>query len=109
MNRHMYFLYEAAHSLISPSRAVADSMGLFYRNPLNPLAQTAFGRNMAAACELYERLTRRYGKPAFGLHTTEIDGETVPVTESVVWEKPFCRLIRFVRGPHPSASSSPSC
>lgn len=101
MNRHMYFLYEAAHSLISPSRAVADSLGLFYRNPLNPLAQTAFGRNMAAACELYERLTRRYGKPAFGLHSTEIEGETVPVTESVVWEKPFCRLVRFVRGPHP--------
>ena len=100
MHRNMYFLYEAAHSIISPSRAIADSIGLLYRNPLNPLAATPIGRNIAAGCELYERMTRRYGKPAFGLHETIVDGETVPVTESVVWEKPFCRLLRFVRGPH---------
>ena len=102
MNHNMYFFYEAAHSIVSPSRAFVDSVGLFYRNPLNPLAQTSFGRNMAAACELYERVTRRYGKPVFGLHATMIEGEEVPVTESVVWEKPFCRLLRFVRGPHPA-------
>jgi poly(3-hydroxybutyrate) depolymerase len=99
----MYHLYEAAHSLISPSRAFVDAVGLFYRNPMNPLAQTSVGRNISAACELYERMTRRYGKPAFGLHETVIDGEAVPVVESVVWEKPFCKLIRFVRGPHDEA------
>jgi poly(3-hydroxybutyrate) depolymerase len=97
MNRSMYFFYEAAHSIISPSRAIVDSIGLFYRNPLNPLSQTPFGRNIAAGCELYERLTRRYGKPAFGLPTTEIDGTTVSVRETVVWEKPFCKLLRFER------------
>ena len=103
MYRNMYFLYEAAHSIISPSRAIVDSIGLLYRNPLNPIAQTPIGRNIAAACELYERMTRRYGKPAFDLHETVVDGEKVPVVESVVWEKPFCRLVRFVRGPHDEA------
>ena len=104
MNRHMYYFYEAAHSIISPSRAFADTVGLFYRNPFNPMAQTPMGRNIAAACELYERMTRRYGKPAFGLPTTQIDGETVHITETVVWEKPFCKLLRFERSLHPATA-----
>ncbi|HRJ68887.1 MAG TPA: polyhydroxyalkanoate depolymerase [Beijerinckiaceae bacterium] len=104
MNRNMYYFYETAHSVISPSRAIVDAIGFFYRNPLNPLSQTPFGRNVSAACELYERLTRRYGKPAFALPTTEIDGQTVHITETVVWEKPFCKLLRFERSLHPATA-----
>ncbi len=51
------------------------------RNPLNPLSQTSFGRTMAASLEVFERATRRYGKPEFGLPTTTVDGHTVKVTE----------------------------
>jgi poly(3-hydroxybutyrate) depolymerase len=42
-------------------------------------------------------MTRRYGKPAFDLDTTMVDGRPYPINESVVWEKPFCRLIHFER------------
>jgi poly(3-hydroxybutyrate) depolymerase len=52
---------------------------------------------MAAACEMFERGTRRYAKPAFGLTGTWIDGASVPVSERVVWEKPFCRVVTFDR------------
>jgi poly(3-hydroxybutyrate) depolymerase len=90
-----YQLYELNHAALSPFRAAADATRLYFQNPLNPLAHTPFGRNMAAAAELFERTTRRYGKPEFGLASTTVHGERVPVSERVVWERPFCRLLHF--------------
>lgn len=92
-----YRLYEMNHALLQPWRAVADATRLFYRNPLNPLSMTPFGRAVAGAAELFERTTRVYGKPAFGLAETSVDGRTVPVTEKIVWKRPFCGLIHFER------------
>ena len=90
-----YQLYELNHAAMSPLRAAADATRLYFQNPLNPLTHTPFGRNMAAAAELFERSTRRYGKPEFGLASTSVHGERVPVSERVVWERPFCRLLHF--------------
>ncbi len=97
MNRHYYYFFEAAHAVMAPARAASDMMRLYYKNPINPLAHTPFGRNIAAACEMFERTTRRYGKPVFGLDTTEIEGKKVTVTEQIVWVKPFCQLLHFAR------------
>ncbi|MBU1213339.1 MAG: polyhydroxyalkanoate depolymerase, partial [Alphaproteobacteria bacterium] len=55
-------------------------------------------RHAAAACEVFERTTRRYGRPTFGIETTRVDGHEVAVREEVVWQRPFCRLVRFERG-----------
>ncbi len=95
-----YHWYEMSHAAVAPLRAVADATKLYYDNPLNPLSHSAFGKNVSAACELFERTTRRYGKPEFGLETTNINGIEVPVTEKTVWSRPFCDLIRFER-PNP--------
>jgi poly(3-hydroxybutyrate) depolymerase len=92
-----YYWYEAAHLMLSPARAASDATRLIFSNPINPLTHTAYGRTVSAACELFERTTRRYGKPAFGLDTTWVEGERVPVTERVVWERPFGRVISFDR------------
>jgi poly(3-hydroxybutyrate) depolymerase len=92
-----YQLYELNHAVVSPMRAAADMMQLMLRNPLNPFAQTEFGRNFAAGLEMFERTTRRYGKPPFGLPTTLVGGTRVAITEQVVWSKPFCNLIHFER------------
>ena len=92
-----YQMYEAAHFAMAPARAWSDATQLWFRNPFNPLSFTELGRNVAASAELFERLTRRYGKPRFGLTSTTIDGQAVPITEEIVWERPFCRVIRFVR------------
>ncbi|MBH0237760.1 polyhydroxyalkanoate depolymerase [Methylobrevis albus] len=92
-----YQLYELNHAAVGPVRAAADLTRLYFQNPFNPLAHTDYGRKIAAACELFERGTRRYDKPAFNLPTTLVGGERVAVTETVVWERPFCRLIHFER------------
>ena len=90
-----YQFYELNHAAVTPFRAAADAARLYFQSPLNPLAHTPFGRNMAAAAELFERSTRRYGKPEFGITSTTVDGQSVPIGERVVWQRPFCNLLHF--------------
>jgi poly(3-hydroxybutyrate) depolymerase len=97
MNHFQYALYEMAHAALVPYRAVSDATRLALKNPLNPWAHTPFGRNLAAGAELFERITRRYGKPIFGLDFTVVEGREVEVVERVVWERPFCKLVHFER------------
>lgn len=102
-----YQLYELNHAAMAPYRAATEALRFFYSNPLNPLAETTFGRTMAAGLEVFERATRRYGKPEFGLPTTIVNGETVKVTEKIVWSKPFCDLLHFHRDLPKSAELGP--
>ncbi|MDG4890404.1 polyhydroxyalkanoate depolymerase [Mesorhizobium sp. WSM4887] len=92
-----YQLYELNHAALQPARLYADAVRFFYSNPLNPVSHTALGRSVAAAAELFERTTRRYGKPEFGLTKAVVDWKSVDVTERTVWSKPFCNLVRFER------------
>ncbi|MDJ1158815.1 polyhydroxyalkanoate depolymerase [Chelatococcus sp. SYSU_G07232] len=92
-----YYWYEAAHAAVGPARMLSDATRLLFNNPANPLTYTTYGRTISAACELFERSTRRYSKPEFGLSTTLVGGERVAVRERVVWERPFCSLLHFER------------
>ncbi|RDJ26977.1 polyhydroxyalkanoate depolymerase [Bosea caraganae] len=92
-----YHAYEAVHMMVSPARGMSDALQLAFKNPANPLTYTPVGRTIAASCELFERMTRRYGKPVFGLDETTINGVKVAVEERVVWERPFCKLTYFDR------------
>ncbi|ESY87830.1 polyhydroxyalkanoate depolymerase [Mesorhizobium australicum] len=92
-----YQLYEMNHAALQPARLYADAVRLFYSNPLNPVSHMPWGRSIAAGAELFERTTRRYGKPQFGLAKTVVDWTSVAVTEKTVWSKPFCNLVRFER------------
>ncbi|MBI1204885.1 MAG: polyhydroxyalkanoate depolymerase [Rhodopseudomonas sp.] len=93
----MYWLYEMGHAALDPSRALADATRLFFKNPVNPLSHTTYGKSVAAAMELFERTTRRYGRPEWGIDSTLVGGERVPVRINTVWERPFCRLLHFER------------
>ena len=93
----LYHLYELTHAALGPARAVSDYTRMAFRNPLNPLTHTTYGRSVAAAAEIFERVTRRYDKPEFGITEISMEGQTVPVREEVVWAHPFCRLLRFRR------------
>ena len=92
-----YFLHEASLALIGPARAATEVARIFFENPANPASWTPFGRSVSAACDVFERSTRRYEKPEFGLTSTQIGGEKVAVSEEIVWQRPFGRLIHFAR------------
>lgn len=93
----MYWLYEMGQAALDPSRALADATRLFFKNPANPFAHTTYGKSVAAAAELFERSTRRYGRPEWRIDSTTVGGERVPVHINTVWERPFCRLLHFER------------
>ncbi len=92
-----YQFYELNHAAIAPWRSYADAMRLALSNPINPFAHTPQGRAMAAGFEVFERTTRRYAKPSFGLKETKLNTGPVSVHEKIVWSRPFCQLIHFER------------
>src|ERR1700712_5417428 len=92
-----YQFYEWQHAALSPWRAAATATKAYFQNPLNPFAATPFGKGFAAGLDVFERSTRRYGKPSFGISETTIGGLKVPVSETIVFEQPFCRVIHFTR------------
>ncbi len=100
-----YHLFDYSRQAMRPARAAADSYRLFFKNPFNPFTHTTAGRSAAAACEVFERMTRRYDKPHFDVPTTEIDGATVGVVEEVVWQRPFCNLVHFKRDIDPATAA----
>ena len=80
MDRISYQIYEMLHLAFAPARALTDATLQFLKSPLHPFANTTLARNFSASAELFERMTRRYGKPVFGLHATSIGGEEVPIS-----------------------------
>lgn len=102
----MYWMYEMAQASLNPARAMSDATRMLFQNPLNPLSQTEFGKSVAASCELFERTTRRYGKPEWGFKDTEVNGVRTPIEIRSIWEKPFCRLLYFDRK-HPRPLRAP--
>lgn len=55
------------------------------------------GRLLKAYTDVFERNTRIYKKPEFGIHNVIRDEKTLSVHESVFIRKSFCNLVRFDR------------
>ncbi|MGE0212637.1 MAG: polyhydroxyalkanoate depolymerase [Parvibaculaceae bacterium] len=91
----LYQLYEFNHAAVAPLRAAANYGRFFWKTPANPFSRTQLGRSIAASLDLFERLTRRYGKPVFGIEETVVGGRTVPVVLEEVLTHPFCTLLHF--------------
>jgi len=92
-------MYEMNRLAMTPWRAAANATRRMIRAPWNPMGDTVAGRTMAAAADLFESVTRRYGKPEWMLDDVVINGHTVRVSEEVVWSGPWCDLLHFRRDP----------
>jgi len=92
-----YQAYELGRIAAAPLRVAAGVQGMWLRHPLNPLAYTPAGHNMATACDVVQNLTGPWRKPAFGLDRTVCDGQEIPVREADVRTRPFGQLKHFMR------------
>ncbi len=92
-----YHAYELAHAMLSPLRVQSRIVSRALENPFNPLAHTTVGKVMAASCEVFEGITRRYTRPEWDIEETRVVGLPTPVYEEVVWSTPFCQLRHFNR------------
>ncbi|WP_298700405.1 polyhydroxyalkanoate depolymerase [uncultured Brevundimonas sp.] len=93
----LYSFHELAYQSAAPFRIGAQMARAFWTSPFNPMADTAIGRTAYASAELFENLTRRYGKPDWRLETVQINDKPVRTEEQVIWASPWCRLVRFAR------------
>ena len=75
----------------------STAMRLGLDHPMSLLSLNPFAKSASAALEVFESLTKRYGKPAFEINETSINGLKVGITEQVVHSKPFANLIHFKR------------
>ena len=93
----LYHVYEMQRVALAPMRMAATGALSLLDLPFNPLRETPLGRLSAAAFDSFEHSTRAFGKPAFGLAHTTIDGAQVGVHEEVVARQPWCDLLHFRR------------
>jgi poly(3-hydroxybutyrate) depolymerase len=91
----IYALHELGFAALAPWNAVAKTSLDLLTSPFSPLSYMPESRRLAAGAEVFFRLTQRYGKPAFGITETAVEGARVTVDERVVIDKPFCRLLNF--------------
>ena len=93
----LYHIHDWHRAALAPFRFAANAAQATFQSPFLPHSYTRFGRALAAGAEIFERTTRNFGKPVFGLNTTKVMGDVVNVTEEVVMKRPFCNLLHFKR------------
>ncbi len=93
----LYTLYEAGFYASTPMRLAARLTRDFWSSPLNPAKDSEMGRRLYANADVFANLTKRYGKPAWGIDSVQIDGASVRVRPTEVWSSPWCKLTHFAR------------
>ena len=91
----LYNAHELQRSWLNAASAWASIGAEMLSNPMLPLGYTGFGAMASSALEVFAHATAPRGKPQFGIEHVTVDGETHPVTEAIVLNKPFGDLRRF--------------
>ena len=95
----LYSVLEMQRAAILPWRMVVKVQRAMLANPFNPISYTPFGKNLLASLDVFEAVTRRYSKPAWGITATTINDVSVPIHIETVWTSPWCSLVHFKRDP----------
>ena len=93
----LYHIYETQRSLMEPVTDFAQAAAKLFSNPMSPFSESPLAQRMSAGYELLYRLGKDYEKPAFEIHSVDVDGVGVAVHERIEMDKPFCELRRFKR------------
>jgi len=93
----LYHAYELTHAALAPMKALCRAENTITENGLNPWAETPPGRALHAAFQLFDGVTGRYGRPAWGIDETTVEGAVVAVVEEVQVCSLFCDLLRFAK------------
>jgi poly(3-hydroxybutyrate) depolymerase len=91
----LYQMHEFQRAALEPWRWWAQASAESLSNPFLPLSYAPSAKKFVAGLDLMLRLTNRYERPDFGLTEVVVEGKKVAVTEEIVLDKPFCRLLRF--------------
>jgi poly(3-hydroxybutyrate) depolymerase len=93
----LYHLFDLHGAMVAPARLMAETVNHVFSHPMVPAAYTRMGRAIAASSEIFERATRRHGKPQFGIQEVAVGEARVPIHEVVTARKPFAELRHFAK------------
>ncbi len=102
----LYQAYEVTHAAMAPIRAMSQITQYVNSSIYNPVSYTPFGKSMAAVCNVFNSVTRRYGKPEWGISETTRDGKSIAIDIDTVLCTPFCDLINFQKTQSPKQALS---
>jgi poly(3-hydroxybutyrate) depolymerase len=102
----LYEWYNNHREWMKPLSSFYHWGNLCWDHPASVFAYSPYSKQVAAACDLFYRLTREYKKPSFNLTHTLIDGKEVPIEEEQILTLPFCHLLHFKK---PSLEQSQPC
>jgi len=91
----LYTTYQLNDDLVAPFRRSARWAGAV--GARLGLMRAASGRQATAAWEMLSRLQLTHRRPDFGIATVPVGNRDAVVTEEVVLDMPFGRLIRFAK------------
>ena len=91
----LYQVHDLQRAVLEPLHWWAQANAVAFGNPFSPVSYAPQANKMAASFELMLRLSKSYSRPAFDIPHVEVNGRTVEVTEEVILDKPFCRLLNF--------------
>ena len=75
----LYWFYEMSHAALNPSRALADATRLFFKNPINPLSFTTYGKIDRRGLRTVRALDPPLRPAGMADLSTLVGGERVPV------------------------------
>ncbi|MDY3330970.1 MAG: polyhydroxyalkanoate depolymerase [Pelistega sp.] len=93
----LYILHEFTKQSMAPFVSLSTWGSKLFSDPFSPYSYIPNSRHIAAGFELLHRLGKDYEKPQWNIPEVEVDGKTAYITEQVIIEKPFCRLVHFER------------
>jgi poly(3-hydroxybutyrate) depolymerase len=91
----LYQVHELQRAVLEPWRWWAQTANDVFGNPLSIYSYSLPSKRLAAGFDLMLRLTKRYGRPPFGIDSVTVAGKPAKVTEEVLLDLPFCELLHF--------------
>ena len=93
----LYSAYEMQRALLGTASSWASVGARLLDNPALPMGYMGMGPIVASALKVFAHLYEERGKPEFDIQPVDCDGVMKHVSETVVLEKPFGNLRRFIR------------
>jgi len=91
----LYKAYELQRAMLTGASVWASITAEMLSSPASPAGWFGLGPVMASALDVFAHAAAPRGKPAFGIESVTVDGQTHTVTEAIVLHRPFGNLLRF--------------
>jgi poly(3-hydroxybutyrate) depolymerase len=101
-NSALYALMEMNKANSAPLRAMMQSAQAWINSPYHPFSYSSLSKPASAFLELFDRFTKEYPQPEFGIHRTMVGEKEYYIAQEVIIQKNFCKLVHFRKFPQGS-------